>query len=166
MYSVDGPSSLWHIDDNHKLIKWRFVVHGGIDGFSQTIVYLHCSTNNRSSTVLDAFTNAVGEYGVSSQIRSNGGGENVRVWEYMFEQHNSQSAVLVGSSTQTERIERLWRDVNRCVGVLFADLFREMEHDGILNSVDELDLFCLHVTFLRTIPRYPRNITGHRISSL
>ena len=100
------------------------------------------------------------------RLTVNRGGENVRVWEYMFEQHNSQSAVLVGSSTQTERIERLWRDVNRCVGVLFADLFREMEHDGILNNVDELDLFCLHVTFLRTITRYPRNITGHRISSL
>ena len=139
MYSVDGPNSLWHIDDNHKLIKWRFVVHGGIDGFSQTIVYLHFSTNNRSSTVLDAFTNAVREY--------------VFLAKYVL-------------TLDTERIERLWRDVNRCVGVLFADLFREMEHDGILNSVDELDLFCLHVTFLRTIPRYPRNITGHRISSL
>ena len=138
MYSVDGPNSLWHIDDNQKLIKWRFVVHGGIDGFSQT-VYLHFSTNNRSSTVLDTFTNAVREY--------------VFLAKYVL-------------TLDTERIERLWRDVNRCVGVLFADLFREMEHDGILNNVDELDLFCLHVTFLRTITRYPRNITGHRISSL
>ena len=59
VYSVDGPNSLWHIDGNHKFIKWRFVVHGGIDVFLRTIVYLHCSTNNQSSTVLSAFTNAV-----------------------------------------------------------------------------------------------------------
>ena len=116
-------------------------MHGGIDGFSRTIVYLHCSTNNRSVTVLTAFTNAVSKYGVPNQVRSDRGGENVQVWHYMFEQHNSQSAILVGSSTHNERMERLWRDVYRCVGVLFADLFREMEHDGVLNSLDELDLF-------------------------
>ena len=37
----------------------------------------------------------------------------------------------------------------RCVGVLFADLFRELESDdGVLSSLDEVDLFCLHTTFL------------------
>ena len=39
VYCVAGPNSLWHIDGHHKLIRWRFVVHGGIDGFSRTIVY-------------------------------------------------------------------------------------------------------------------------------
>ena len=47
-YSVPGPNSLWHVDGNHKMIKWRFVIHGGIDGFSRLVTYLHCSTNNRS----------------------------------------------------------------------------------------------------------------------
>ena len=32
-YSVPGPNFLWHIDGNHKLIKYRLVIHGGIDGF-------------------------------------------------------------------------------------------------------------------------------------
>ncbi|KAI8815990.1 uncharacterized protein EV422DRAFT_501789, partial [Fimicolochytrium jonesii] len=31
-YWVAHPKSLWHIDGWHKLINWRFVVHGGIDG--------------------------------------------------------------------------------------------------------------------------------------
>lgn len=48
VYHVDGPNCLWHVDGNHKLIKWRFVVHGGIDGFSRTVVYLHCSNNNHA----------------------------------------------------------------------------------------------------------------------
>ncbi|XP_047231291.1 uncharacterized protein LOC124874117 [Girardinichthys multiradiatus] len=50
-YSVPAPNSLWHIDGNHKLIRWRIVVHGGTDGFSRLIVYLSASTNNRAATV-------------------------------------------------------------------------------------------------------------------
>ncbi|KAF7653786.1 hypothetical protein LDENG_00078580 [Lucifuga dentata] len=45
-YSAEAPNSLWHIDGNHKLIRWRIVIHGGIDGFSHLIVYLNASTNN------------------------------------------------------------------------------------------------------------------------
>lgn len=42
-YYSEGPNSVRHIDGHHKLIRWRFVTHGGIDGFSRTIVYLRCS---------------------------------------------------------------------------------------------------------------------------
>ncbi len=45
--SVPGPNSLWHIDGHHSLIRRKIVVHGGIDGYSRLIVYLHASTNNR-----------------------------------------------------------------------------------------------------------------------
>ena len=148
IYCVNGPNSLWHIDGHHKLIRWRFVTHGGIDGFSRTIVYLRCSTNNQAATVMASFADAVAKYGVPEQVRSDRGGENVAVWQYMLEQHHSESAVLVGSSTHNERIERLWRDVYRCVGVLFADLFREMEGEGNLSCLNEVDLFCLHSVFL------------------
>ncbi|KAK3702165.1 hypothetical protein QZH41_015071, partial [Actinostola sp. cb2023] len=41
-----------HIDGHHKLILWRIVVHGGIDGYSRVIVFLKTSTNNMASTVL------------------------------------------------------------------------------------------------------------------
>ena len=33
-YKVTGPNALWHIDGHHKLIKCKFVIHAGIDGFS------------------------------------------------------------------------------------------------------------------------------------
>lgn len=151
VYSVSGPNSLWHIDGHHKLIKWRFVVHGGIDGYSRTVVYLRCSTNNTASTVMASFSDAVDKYGLPNQVRSDLGGENVDVWHYMTDQHHSESAVLVGSSTHNERIERLWRDVHRCVVILYADLFRRMEDDGKLNQLNEIDLFCLHVVYLPRI---------------
>lgn len=34
VYSVPGPLALWHLDGNHKLIRWGFIVHGCIDGYS------------------------------------------------------------------------------------------------------------------------------------
>lgn len=34
-YKVPGPNSLWHIDRHHKLVRWRIVIHGGIDGYSR-----------------------------------------------------------------------------------------------------------------------------------
>ena len=38
-YSVPSPNSLWHIDGNHKLVKWQLVIHGGIDGYSRLITF-------------------------------------------------------------------------------------------------------------------------------
>ncbi len=73
-------------------------MHGGIDGLSRTIVFLRCSTDNRAPT-MSAFYDAVKQYGLPSQIRSDCGGENVNVWRFMYDQYQSESAILVGSST-------------------------------------------------------------------
>ncbi len=152
-YHVEGPNSLWHIDGHHKLIRWRFVIHGGIDGFSRTVVFLNCSTNNCASTVMASFYQAVCNHGVPDQVRSDLGGENIEVWRYMIEQKNSETAVVVGSSTHNQRIERLWRDVFRCVAVLYADVFKELENNEKFNALNETDMFCLHTVFLPRINR-------------
>jgi len=39
VYEVMGPNHLWHIDTNHKLIRWRVVVAGGIDGYSRMVTF-------------------------------------------------------------------------------------------------------------------------------
>ena len=59
--------------------RWRLVTHGGIDGFSRYVVYLHCSPNNRSTTVLELFRDAIQECGLPDCVRSDRGGENVKV---------------------------------------------------------------------------------------
>lgn len=51
-YFVPSPNSVWHFDGHHKLIRWGFIVHGAIDGFSRRIMWLECKTNNFSETVL------------------------------------------------------------------------------------------------------------------
>ena len=66
------------------------MTHGGIDGYSRLPVYLTCSTNNEARTVLHHFEKAVLQYGIPSRVRSDCGGENVRVGQYM-EQHRGES---------------------------------------------------------------------------
>ena len=34
VYSVPHSNYVWHIDSHHKLIRWRMVIHGAIDGYS------------------------------------------------------------------------------------------------------------------------------------
>ena len=142
VYRADGPNSVWHIDGRHKLIRWGFVTHGGIDGYSRTIVYLRCSDNNRAETVV-SFPASSRETWVPSKLRSDLGVENGEVWRYMVEQHVDSSAVITGASTHNQRIERLWRNVFQCVSVLFYDTFYKLEEEGILDCLNELDLFCL-----------------------
>ena len=169
VYHSEGPNAVWHIDGNHKLIKWRLVIHGGIDGYSRTVVFLDCSDNNRATTVLRCFTKAIDNYGLPTKIRTDLGGENIEVWRYLIEQHANDSAVITGSSTHNEQIERLWRDVYRCVGILYADTFRQLEEEGKLDALNEIDIFCLHFVFKprnnSTLFSFTESWNNHSIST-
>ena len=151
-YSVPGPNALWHIDGHHSLIRWRFVIHGGIDGFSRMIVYLQCTTNNKAESVFAYFWRATREYGVPSRVRSDKGGENVMVCHFMVSQRGvGRGSHIAGPSTHNQRIERLWRDVYRCVASTFHALFYYMEEEQLLDPESDVDLFVLHCVFLPQI---------------
>ena len=173
VYSVRGPNSLWHIDGLHCLIRWRFVIHGGIDGFSRLIVYLSCATNNSAATVLALFLAAVQSHGWPSRVRSDKGGENEEVGKAMLQDRGlNRGRTIAGLSVHNQLIERLWRDVFIGVGHFFYTLFYQMEENGILESTSIIGLFCLHYIFLPRIKdqlnllvkawnNYPVRTEGH-----
>jgi len=104
------------------------VVHGGIDGYSRMIVYLQCATNNHSLTVYRLFKQATEQYGVPSRVRSDKGGENILVCQYMITVRGiGRGSHIAGSSVDNQRIERLWRGV--CVQLITSSFikWRQME---------------------------------------
>ena len=52
------------MDGNHKSIRWKFAIHGAVDGYSRLATFLKCSTSNRASTVLEPFITATQKYGI------------------------------------------------------------------------------------------------------
>ena len=123
---MQAPNALWHIDGYHKLIRWRLVIHGGIDGYSRVPVYLKVASNNKAMTVFNAFLQAVESYGLPSCVRSDNGGENVLVGRFMLdhsERGPERSFKCCGRSVHNQRIERLWRDLFQgCISFLLLPI--------------------------------------------
>ena len=152
VYEVAGPNHLWHIDTNHKLVRWRFVVIGGVDGYSRMVTFLSCADNNRAGTVLKSFKSGVQTYGIPKRVRSDKGLENVAVADFMLTKRGTDS-MITGRSTHNQRIERLWRDVFEGVLCYFYHLFYYMEDNEILDPLNIVHLSSLHYIYIGEINR-------------
>ena len=122
-------------------------MHAGIDGYSHLITYMQCSSNNRASTVYELFLKAVEKHQLPSCVRSDQGRENMLVAQHMIQSRGAERrSMITGSSVHNQRNERLWRDMHRSVTVLYF-----MEHNGMLDSLNEHHLYVLHYVFLPRI---------------
>lgn len=103
--NVKGPNHLWHIDTNHKLVWWYFVIVGVIDGFSRVPVTIECQNNNKAETVLHCFLKGVEMYGLPSRMRSDKERENVLVADYMITRRGAdRGSMITGKSTHNQSL--------------------------------------------------------------
>eukprot|EP00794_Sanderia_malayensis_P016136 gene16136-17762_t len=99
-----------------------------------------------------AIRDGVSRWGLPSRVRSDHGMENYLVGLYMIENRGAdRGSIITGSSVHNSRVERTHRDVYCGVLVFYARLFEKMEHENILDPMNERELFCLHYVFLPRI---------------
>ena len=100
-------------------------------------MFLRCSTNNLAETVLELFKDAIkNNRGLwPSRIHVGRGVETALIQVICFDLSDGtvthwgkgRHSFIAGSSTSNQRIERLWRDVFRCVCHFFYFTFYSME---------------------------------------
>ena len=93
-------------------------------------------------------------------MRTDHGGENVAVWQFMEENRGTgRGSFIAGKSVHNTRIERLWRDVYESVSASYVSVFHELENDGALNVENKADLFSLHYIF---VPRINESLSAFK----
>ena len=109
LYNFKKPNPLWHIDSDHKLIHWGFVLHGCIDGYSRAIVYIKCFSNNRAGTILQCFMDGIQEFGIPLRVRGDRGAENVNVARFMIDQKElSRGSFMASLDEFISQVESPW----------------------------------------------------------
>ena len=153
MYGSPFPHHCWHIDGNHRLIRWGLVVHCSIDGFSRACTFIHCSDNNKSTTVMQLFIEACEEFCVPWRVRTDHGGENQLIWEGMLElaTQRNPNPVTVGTSVHNQRVERFNRDINTHIRERYGYLFYSFERRGLLDVENTVHLAALHFVYIPRI---------------
>ena len=98
---------------------------------------------------IDATQNDSGRW--PSRIRVDYGVENVLVCDAMAKKREGCSSFIAGPSTRNQRIERLWRDVLRCVIHMFYYIFYALEDEQLIDIENPVDMLALSLAFLRRI---------------
>ena len=59
--------------------------------------------------------------------------------------------MITGSSVHNQRVERLWRDMHRCVTVLYYRCFYHLEYQDLLDPLNKHHLYALHYVYLHRL---------------
>ena len=172
-----GPNYLLHIDGYDKLKPYGIAIHGAVDGFSRKIVWLEAGpSNNNPEYVARFYLDYVKRRGtVPLCIRMDAGTENVIIkdiqWTFRVcaDVNTPIPPFIEGSSTNNQRIERLWGSLRLHVIDFWRDLFRDMRDSGLFSEADPVHIGSIRFCFLPTIQKQLEMFTQiwntHRIRS-
>ena len=110
------------------------------------VIYLHVADNNKAPTVLSFFQQAIPNYGLPARIRSDMGGENTAVAQFLLNHPSRGSGCMItGRSVHNQRIKRLWRDVFAECTSYFYTLFYALEENGVnkITIAKQIYLHCI-----------------------
>lgn len=151
-YDVIEPMVLWHMDSYDKLAKWKFRIHGGIDGASHYVLWCEVATDKLATTIFKGYKAAVDLYGHPIRIRSDYAAEHNLVRE---DQERARPEVvkpfLTGSSVHNQRIEHFWGQVWKKTAWFYHSLFTAMCNHNLLDLNNVWHMSSLHMVFFPLI---------------
>lgn len=134
------------------------------------VVGLRASDNNRASTVLKLFADAILQHGVPSRVRGDRGGENFEVAIFMIRRRSDNRASFIWGtyvpfyevfsvtnmlvkyrSTRNTRIERLWVEIGTQFARRWRVFFLRLERLHHLDADNPHHIWLLHRLFLPAI---------------
>ena len=148
-YNVRAVNELWHFDGNELLVRWKFWIHGVIDGASRFVVSLSAADNKYAPTVQRLMANAMAAYGVPRKVRADEGKENVDVISMcdVLSARGYRISYIPGPSVHNQKIERFWGDLSPFTHPIAA-CFEAFEANGHLNAGLLVHIVALHLVFM------------------
>jgi len=173
-YVNSGPGDAVHLDGNDKLVPFGFAIHGGIDGWSNRILWLRLAPSNKNPRVVSLdFLNLVERHGCPRVVRCDPGTENAGICraQLFLRMHHSDSkagpaSFWRGKSTQNQRIEKWWSVLRgrhtQWWMTMFRELMQELQVD-LSNNVERSLLAFVFAPFLEAeLQAFVRMWNSHR----
>ena len=155
-YSNPGPNYCWHADGYDKLKPYGLPIHGCIDGFSRRVIWLKLERSNNDPGIIgNLFKNAIMEVeGSPTLLRTDRGTENTIISSAQCflrrngtDSHAGLKAHRFGSSHSNQRIEAWWAFLRRSWSSWWINFFKDLIHEGKLDTSNKLHLECVWFCF-------------------
>jgi hypothetical protein len=138
------------------LKPFGFSIHGCIDGFSRSLIWLEVGPTNKNPEVIGKYyLDAILQIGgVPEKMRSDDGTENsiVEVLQiFLRSQHDEHSGLAsfsIGTSTSNQRIEAYWSHLIRDGPGWWVNVFKDLRDFDLYNDSDHVQVDLIRFCFM------------------